>query len=234
MMEPFHQDIGVATAHIKNALKDSYDEFQASVSKTYHSILELRQSDPSDYIEEIAKHTTGQFISLKVFPGHLEQQRLRELIRHSAAVAFLRRNPLHSYISARIAERLDVWSGQDTSKIKIGFEKDTFVKWNNHNWRFFENALQLVDETNVAKIDLCYEELLNIDQALNKLQDDFTRAQVPLIISPAKNPNSKVQDSRTSALDKVNNPNHLREIVQQLKIEHLLDAGMPVDTYTRL
>ncbi len=134
VMEPFHQYEDVAKAHIRSTLSNKYSDFISQVKLLDSSLYEYAHNKPKEFIELVGSYTEGEYLALKIFPDHLPDEQLEELLASSSVVIFLRRNPLHSYISSRIADKLEIWGGKDTSKIKVSIDEESYIKWNNRNW----------------------------------------------------------------------------------------------------
>jgi len=234
VMEPFHQNPDVSSAHIKAATYNKYADFIAELENSNHTVYDYGHSNPVEFVDMIANHSDCDYLSVKIFPGHLSREKLEQLLASAAVVIFLRRNPLHSYISVKIAHKLAVWGGRDTSDIKISIDEASYIKWNNDNWLFMEASKAIVKEHNVAHIDLQYEQLLNMDVALETIRQSLSDRNIYLETGRTMRKNPQVQDSRKSAIDKVTNVEDLYELTKKFRIEHLIDNNESVMDYEKL
>ncbi len=234
VMEPFHQYEDVSTAHVRAILSNKYADFISHLKHLNTSLYEYAHNKPKEFIELIGDHTECEYLALKIFPDHLSDEKLEALLASSSVVIFLRRNPLHSYISSRIANQFEIWGGKDTSKIKVSIDEESYIKWNNRNWSFLEKAKTIVKQHELEYFDLKYETLLDPDKAIKHI--GYLLKAHHINAQPKSNlaMGSKKQDQRESALDKVSNIDELHQLTKKFKIERLIDGSEPVTAYEEL
>jgi len=164
-------------------------------------------------------------VSLKIFPPHLDARQLALLIPRCQGLIMLRRNLLHTYISRNIALATGAWSGIDTSKYAIRFTTEHFERHAAWVARFYAAADSIARSHGIPVTWLDYSALCAAGDPEPVVRHALEAAGVvdagtfrPGQISITR------QDERRSALDKVVNPDELKNYATARGLSSLLDS----------
>ena len=197
--------------------------------------LDFISQNPGLYLDIISSHSKNKYISFKVFPNHLSQKSLQEIIIKNNRIKkiIVKRNLLDVYFSVQFARLTQSWGKQDTSELKVKFNPQNFLSWFNFHQAYYEFIEQELKHNNQDYILLDYEKI----HSLNNNQDKFiflfhllTNAglnlnQTNLLNQSQQELNSNIrkkQDRRSNRLEKVHNPQALLHTLKQNKLESLL------------
>jgi hypothetical protein len=218
MLEIFHNDEAIIESH----LEDLFDPVNKRFGNYSQSLRQRVEGSPLSYIELIQQQIEQVYLLFKIFPGHLPDDKLKLLVRHSDHVIFFLRNVLHSFISNKISKKLNCYSDVDTSEVKVTFTPREFIWWTCYICRHFDAAGFSPDEQSSL---IHYEQLSACESApawlARHLQAQFGHAftftdegHLPLR-----------QDSRADACDKVSNPKEMTAWLEQHDLTYLIDAS---------
>lgn len=184
-------------------------------------------SDPVAYVRRLRALDPATVPVFKVFPGHLSDFGLSEVIDDAQCVLMLTRNLLHAYISAQIATATASFGGTDTSGERVPFVVDGFLGFADYALQHQRAALALAQAAGKPVVHLAYETLLAMPA---EQHEDFTIELVHTLVPGAEtgvqdHPVRHMrQDQRRSALEKVDNPEVLAEFLRRTGTEAADDA----------
>jgi LPS sulfotransferase NodH len=164
-------------------------------------------------------------VSLKIFPPHLDARQLALLIPRCQGLVMLRRNLLHTYISRNIARATGAWSGIDTSKYAIRFTTEHFERHAARVARFYAAADSIARSHGIPVTWLDYSALC----AAGDLEPVVRHAlEAAGVVDAGTFRLGQIsitrQDERRSALDKVVNPDELKNYATARGLGSLLDS----------
>jgi hypothetical protein len=225
MMEIFHNDEAVIDQHlgaisglVKNRLSPLHDTFRQSFL-----------TDPIQYLAVVQEEARAEALVFKIFPSHLPEEKLSEVLRRSHLTIFLMRNVLHSYISNEAAKKVGRYANVDTSEVKVTFSHSAFVWWIQFITAHFENAFFAVCSEKRSFIVVNYEEFRDDPERLKWFQKILLqKLDVKLELETLDSPSLMKQDKRTSALEKVSNPDKMLSFLRENGLEYLIDENVPV------
>lgn len=199
------------------------------------SFVDFASRNPQTLLEIIAKKSKCQYVSFKVFNYHLSREKWKKLILQNKQIIkiIVKRNLLDAYVSERIAFDINRWTMSDTSKVRIEFDENHFVKWlsiQNKYYNFLETELA---KSNQIINKLKYETLHSYQNNKEKFQYlfNFFRSlglDIDLNNLSNKNLSEKLrekQDKRRSILEKVSNPEVLLDTLKNNDLEFLLTSN---------
>lgn len=235
-LEIFHQNIRTIQNHLQDSAAAAFAHFQPLEGAALRDHL---ASHPIELLAFLSDQTpdTDQFF--KLFPGHLKPPALRAVIGHSAGVILLQRNLLHSFISSRIARRIQKWTTVDTSAHKITFDADDFLTHLTQVTGFYTRARAIAARRGVPCADVSYELLADPDTGAAQLRAAL--GPLDITLRPEDRARDRArdqpderrlrrQDNRPLATDKVDNPDDLRRFLDRLGLAAANDgrAALPV------
>lgn len=182
-------------------------------------------NQPDLLVDCLASLHRDSTVSLKIFPPHLDSRQLALLIPRCQGLIVLRRNLLHTYISRNVALATGAWSGIDTSKYAIRFSPEHFERHAAWVAGFYAAADTVarahgIPVTRIGYSTLCAavdpEPVVRHALEAAGVVDAGTFRQGHVSITR--------QDGRRSALDKVVNPDELRNYATAQGLSSLLDS----------
>lgn len=199
------------------------------------AFINFVSQNPQALLDIIAQKSNQKYTSFKIFSSHLPRQKLSKLIIKNSQITkiIVKRNLLDVYLSNRIAQQTNKWGKTDTSKFKLEFDDDDFMKWftnQNKYYSFIEseltNSQQPINilqyetihsfQNNQEKFQYLFDFFQSIGLQLDR-KNLFGLAQKEL----DKNIRKK-QDRRKSTLEKLSNPNTLIDALKNYELEFLL------------
>lgn len=187
------------------------------------------------FLDIIALESQKKYVSFKIFSNHLKRDKLRDLIIQNRQITkiIVKRNLLDVYLSGKIAQQTNQWGKADTSKFKLEFDDNDFIRWFTNQNKYYEFIeTELTKGGQEIKI-LQYETIHSHENNQEKFQylfDFFQSAGLQLDRSNLSNLSQKdldrnvrkKQDKRNSTLDKLSNPNTLVDALKNYELEFLL------------
>ena len=180
-----------------------------------------------DALEAVDLKTVPAF---KVFPYHLDPQRLETVIGRCDELLFLTRNLLHAHISVNIAQGLQQYSYVNTSSTKVEFSAESFMNFAFDCVQHHDSALAMAESAGVRAVHMHYEDFVaapDRDAFLAQRLASLSRGGWKGQITPADD--MRRQDLRGSALQKVSNPQVLEAFVHEAGLAALLDSQARCD-----
>lgn len=168
----------------------------------------------------------------KIFPSHLKDNELNQVIADSDLVLFLSRNVLHSYISNEMAKKKGTYSGIDTSCDHIEFDSEVFKWWNNFIYAHFNKAKDYAENSNVRTFELHYEDLLANERVEEYLYEVMHKIGISLLKPENYKHGIRRQDIRSRACDKVSNPDTLMDFLKTQNEIRLINVNEKMVTRT--
>ena len=224
--EQLRQDI---IKHINREHNLAIDNFRDA------AFVDFVSNNARIFLDIIAAESQKRYVSFKIFSNHLKREKLRDLIIKNSQITkiIVKRNLLDVYLSAKIAQQTNKWGKTDTSKFKLEFDDNDFMKWftnQNKYYDFIES--ELTKSGQEIKI-LQYETIHDRENNQEKFQylfDFFQSAGLQLDRSNLTNLTQKdldrnvrkKQDKRNSTLEKLSNPNSLVDALKNYELEFLL------------
>jgi len=223
MMEPFHSFENVREMNISRLLK-AHCEDETLCQQLVTDWVECARQNPTQQLELVSPLLKGQTLGFKVFPGHLEQPHIESLFAYAPDVVILRRNLLHSHLSDVIASRSGRYANKNTSEEQVTFQPKVFEVWANRMNRFLSDVEDSSKRAGVKCHTVHYEDITQMDvESLRHLFSTFgINVSNPSALAKS---GLKKQDIRSSALDKVTNPDLLEEELERMGWSSLLDAN---------
>lgn len=132
------------------------------IASNDHSLArEFCRSKPIESLQVLRGN--GKINVLKVAPGHLPADVLRELFETQiSGVIFLTRNPIDSFISLQKARMVKAWVRKDTTDIRVTLAVPKFVAYCARLNAFYGFCLKEIAKNSLPAISLCYETDINI------------------------------------------------------------------------
>ena len=191
---------------------------------------------PQEMLDIIRLQSDKKYISFKIFPNHLSQQNLNDVIIQNERVKkiLIKRNLLDVYFSLRFAEMIKSWSDRDTSNLKLDFKIDDFIDWYEYYQQYynfleskFKNSggtIAVLEYEKIHSYRTNWEKFTFIFNFLNSI--GLQLEENNLFIPENRFNNLRVkQDKRVNILDKVNNPQQTIENLKKLQLEFLLNRN---------
>ena len=199
------------------------------------AFVDFVSNNARTFLDIIASKSQQKYVSFKIFSNHLKREKLRDLIIKDSQInkIVVKRNLLDVYLSGKIAQQTNKWGKADTSRFKLEFDDNDFMKWftnQNKYYDFIETELTKSGE----KINILQYETIhshpNNQEKFHYLFDFFESAGLQLDPSNLSNIAQKdldrnvrkKQDKRNSTLDKLSNPNTLVDALKNYELEFLL------------
>jgi hypothetical protein len=198
-------------------------------------LIDFISKSPDLFLDILSSYSKNKYLSFKVFPNHLSQENLRDVIIKNNRIKkiIVKRNLLDVYFSVQFARLTQRWDQKDTSGLKVDFNPHNFLKWytsHTEYYNFIERELKANNQEAIAldyekihtlnnnqeKFEFLFNFLRSVDLDLNS-ENLFNNSQVDL----NKNIRKK-QDRRVNQLEKVSNPQVLLNTLQQNQLESLL------------
>lgn len=225
LLEIFHSNPVVARNHLA-----ADEAIKTAPGLIQNYTRELITQDPLALLEAIAAiKRDSKAIVFKIFPGHLPEEKLAEVIAKSDALVIHSRNRVHSHISDIIATRLGSWSHIPTSDQFIDFNPDRFKHYSRHVHHFLTTALRLAIDNRTAITFSSHEALMNASEP-----DAMVRELLTVLLgsnefgAPAAAWLPKQQDTRLLATEKVSNPGKLLTFLEEQNLMALNDASFDI------
>jgi len=115
--------------------------------KTYIEISKYLGSYSRQHPVDIAKYIRNcaprPIMSFKVFPEHISEENIPDLIEEADSVMLLARNPVETFISYQKLIRTQMPERHDTSNMKIHFEVNEFLIYLNELKGYYSKALNI-------------------------------------------------------------------------------------------
>ena len=224
--EQLRQDV---IEHINQEYSLTIEDFRSAAFVNFVS------HNPQVLLDIIAQKSEQKYVSFKIFSNHLQREKLRNLIIKNQQITkiIVKRNLLDVYLSKRIAQQTNQWGKSDTSRFKLEFDDNDFMKWftnQNKYYGFIESELA----NNNQKINILQYETIhahqNNQEKFKYLFDFFQSAGLQLDRNNLLNLSQKdldqnvrkKQDKRKSTLEKLSNPNTLIDALKSYELEFLL------------
>lgn len=199
------------------------------------AFIEFVSNYTQAFLDIIAEESKKKYVSFKIFSNHLKREKLRDLIIKNQEITkiIVKRNLLDVYLSGKIAQQTNQWGKTDTSKFKLEFDDNDFMKWFTNQNKYYDFIeTELIKSGQEIKI-LQYETIHSHENNQEKFQylfDFFSSAGLQLDPSNLSNLAHKdldrnvrkKQDKRNSTLDKLSNPNTLVNALKDYELEFLL------------
>ncbi len=226
----FHQSV------IEQHLFGDYQEIASQLSLPEdpgkaRSELVLRHQE---FLEILSRLNKDKPLAFKVFPNHIPDKHLSEIIEKSTMVILLRRNLLHSYISDVISMKTNKWGGVDTSLEKALFSQNDFHRHIKKILISQRKLTRLAEKATKPILTLNYENLIQKPEPLNQIMPMLSeKVGIQLSVSIDKLRIQK-QDSRKLASEKVSNPSEMLSFLRKVGLD-ALDNGqlnIPDDCYS--
>jgi hypothetical protein len=224
LLEIFHTNPAVARKHLAaDTTLRSAPGFIDSYSR------DTAIQSPSallDAIAQIKKESSA--IIFKVFPGHLPENGLAEIITKSDTLLIHSRNRLHTYISDVIATRTGSWTRNSTSNQFIDFQQKSFKHYSRHIHNFLSSALGLAIDNKTPIVFSSYEALMesSVEAAVGSLLRALLGSNDLSTQTAGRLPQR--QDERLLASDKVSNPGELLAFLNEQDLIALNNGNVDV------
>jgi hypothetical protein len=198
-------------------------------------LIDFISKSPDLFLDILSSYSKNKYLSFKVFPNHLSQENLRDVIIKNNRIKkiIVKRNLLDVYFSVQFARLTQRWDQKDTSGLKVDFNPHNFLKWYTSHTEYYNFIERELKASHQEAIALDYEKIhtLNNNQEKFEFLFNFLRS-VDLDLNPENLFNNsqvdlnknirKKQDRRVNQLEKVSNPQVLLNTLQQNQLESLL------------
>lgn len=198
------------------------------------AFVDFVRQHPQEMLDIIRLQSNKKYISFKIFPNHLSQQNLNDVIIQNERIKkiLVKRNLLNVYFSLRFAQMIKSWSDRDTSNLKLNFDIDDFVNWYNRYRQYYDFIESKVKNSGGTITVLEYEKIHSYKTNRDKftflynflnstgLQLEEHNLSIP---EPWLNNLRVRQDKRVNVLNKVNNPQLLIDALKDRQLEFLLN-----------
>lgn len=228
--EIFHFHDDVISRALGDHAKEVFESLGLSLPVVGQDVLRnLVTTRVEDYLGAISSANPDTIPAFKIFPYHLDVSGLEIVIRRSSGILLLTRNLIHAHISREIALSTNTYKQVDTSHMKIEFRVTDFMEFVRISVEHYDCAIKLAEQRKTPIGLIAYEDMM----AANSNDDFLSEAISPLLagttltsrdyqLEPVK------QDKRSSALDKVTNPQAMTEFLKNRNLEQLLDATQSI------
>jgi LPS sulfotransferase NodH len=180
---------------------------------------------PLKLLDYLASLHPEKDLFFKIFPGHLQPPALNKVLGQSDGVIFLQRNLLHSFISSRIARRIQKWTTVDTSDQRITFEAQDFLQHLRQTTGFYTRAQNIAAKHGTPCVEITYEALARATSGDPELRAVLDTLSIPHGGGDAPSDTKlRRQDSRPLASDKVDNPAEMLHFLEGLGLEQANDG----------
>jgi len=236
--EIFHKEaVFIAKNHVvtKKIIKLINNKYNFNITKINDPVLvDFVHQNPKDFIEMIRENSKAKYISFKIFPNHLTQEQLNNVIIKNSRIKkiIVRRNLLDAYISAKFAEKVQKFTEVNTSGMMLDFNEKDFMSWFSKKQNFYLYVEHELRANSQEIVYLDYEKIHNCPSDKEKFIFMFRfLREVGLSLDTSNLLNldeqfqksKSKQDKRNSVLEKINNPENLINILKKYNIEYLLD-----------
>ena len=181
--------------------------FRTSFADIYDPrLVERAHDDPTALLSVLAQHRTARYLTLKVFPRHLDAATLNERLLRPKGIAhlLLSRDPLSTFVSQLKARCTKQWSHQDTSRLQVTIDTDEFLQYVEQRQNWYDHCRRQLTAAGRAFEELTYEELIGADSDAVALKRVLDLACKVGIRSEAAEPAASIQvrpkQDRTAAI----------------------------------
>ena len=215
--------------HIERTYRLQFD------SQKDPKFIDFVAKDPQKLIDALAVCSQKKYVSFKIFPNHLSQENLREIIIKNQQIkkVIVKRNLLDVYFSVQFARLIQRWDRKDTSDLKLEFNPSNFLDWFDVYRKYYDFIETELKNNNQEVNILEYERIhgLNDNQEKFIFLFNFLRAtglklsQDNLFNNSPEELNKNIrnkQDKRKNKLEKVSNPKVLLNTLKRNQLESLL------------
>ena len=199
------------------------------------TFVDFVSNNSQAFLDIIARESQKKYVSFKIFSSHLKREKLRNLVIQNRQITkiIVKRNLLDVYLSGKIAQQTNQWGKADTSKFKLEFDDNDFMKWFTNQNKYYDFIETELTKSGQKINILQYETIHSHENNREKFQylfDFFESAGLQLDRSNLLNIAEKdldrnvrkKQDKRNSTLDKLSNPNTLVNALKDYELEFLL------------
>jgi hypothetical protein len=206
LLEIYHTNPLVAVKHLaRDQSLLSTTDFIESYSR------ETATKDPVALINAIAqiKPESGALM-FKIFPGHLPDQGITQIMSRSDMVLIHTRNRLHSFISDLIATRLGSWTRTRTDTHFVDFQPDSFIFYSRRIHNFLTSVVEMAIDSKTPIAFSSYEKLIKPSDRLSSIHAIAAITLDSKDIAPSTSGSlPRRQDNRLLASQKTTNPRQL-------------------------
>jgi LPS sulfotransferase NodH len=221
-MEIFHQNLGVIRRYLGDQADAVLGKFPGD---TDAEIRDYIATHPMELLDSVSASDEGGTFIIKVFPGHLKPEYLKQVIEGSSGVILLHRNLLHSYISNVIAREKKVWGGKDTSQDFVHFDSEEMLREVKPILNFYRMANTMLEAVpDIPRAEIIYEDLCVPEQIEEKIREVMDICGILTRSGTEMGKNVSRQDRRTLATDKVDNPEELLAFLEDAGLSHANDG----------
>lgn len=195
-----------------------------------HGLRDAVVSDIGLYTAAIRRVAGADLAAFKIFPYHLNARQLATVIGQSEAVMLHNRNIVHAYISDEIATANGVYGGVDTTRQRAAFDLRGFLAFMSGATEHLESARSEAAAQGIPILSFDHEQLSSVPDPA-KLLAESLRMHLPDRSFEVGDYSSVPtrQDTRLSAIDKVTNPDFMREVLEIAGLTACLDSGCGTD-----
>ena len=239
LFEIYHnRAVYIGKSHLASKIIDYINcNYQLEIKNHYDTaFVNFVRQHPQEMLDIIRLQSNKKYISFKIFPNHLSEQNLNDVIIQNKRVKkiLIKRNLLNVYLSLRFAEMIKRWSDRDTSNLKLNFEINDFVDWYARYRQYYDFIESKLKNSGGTITVLEYEQIHSYHTNRDKFtfiynflnSNGLQLEENNLSISEPWLNNLRVrQDKRVNVLDKVNNPQLLVDALKERQLEFLLNSS---------
>lgn len=178
-------------------------------------------------LEEDLHKVRKEYISYKIFPNQIPDEKLTVLLRELAAAAiFIVRSRIATFISFKKAMLTDQWHNTDTRDMKLSLDLQEFLSWCEGHDAWFHNTSDIAMRLRIPSLFISYESDINMDKEnlvekiLLGMRSIGVSLHYPDTMTHAK---FRKQDTQGDPFDKLENGTEIREALSQ---QGLLDYAL--------
>jgi len=178
-----------------------------------------------EYLAALQKINKNRMLAFKVFPRHLPDESLRQVVSESRLVVILRRNLLQSYISTVIARNIQKWGRIDTSEEKALFSGDDFSNHVQTVTNYYKSVIQTAENQRIKVVYVDYESVATAHDPAKIIISTLSNGLGYQLHYSTDAVKITKQDKRCSAVDKVLNATEMMKFLDSHKLTVLNDGN---------
>lgn len=121
-----------------------------------------RDSDPLGLLREMQDQAGGRLPGFRLFDRHSDMVRDRVLVDPACARIVLRRDPIHSFVSLKIAEKTGQWllrNPRRRRQARVCFDATAFRQYRQRLERFYDRIASDMAKSGTTALEIDYDQL---------------------------------------------------------------------------
>ncbi len=171
-----------------------------------------------NHLRALAAKRSADAIAFKLFPGQIESAEVLDgvLSDRKLVPIIVRRQPIASFVSLLKARKNDVWTGADTTDIKVPFDFDEFRDWYEIHAHWYRHIGSRLRDLGQSPLVLDYETFSSdLDLIGKELAKHISSLGVNVATQATVNVSLIRQDRTSDVFERFENPSSVRDTLEQ-------------------